>query len=139
MAQLGSWTVWLIRVLVLLLTLGLIIVTVLPAIQTSTWWIRYLDFPRLEFTIFMLLSALALIVLGPRRLGILAVVGLAACIAYNCSVLAAYSSLSGHQMIGALTCPNRNRLRLLEVNVQMTNRNADQLLAIVRQVKPDVA
>jgi endonuclease/exonuclease/phosphatase (EEP) superfamily protein YafD len=110
-----------------------------PSVETRIWWIRYLDIPRLQFTILMLLSALALAALGPGRLGGLALLGLAGCVAYNCSIFARFSTLADTQVIAAASCPAGNRLRLLGVNVQMTNRNADDLLAIVRQVKPDVA
>lgn len=128
-----------IRGLLLALALVLIVVTILPSVETTTWWIRYVDFPRLEFTILMLLVGLALIVVGPRPLGALALLGLAAGVGYNCSILARYSVLTDTQEIAAPSCPVGNRLRLLEVNVQMTNRNADDLLAIVRRVKPDIA
>jgi endonuclease/exonuclease/phosphatase (EEP) superfamily protein YafD len=127
-----------IRGLLLALGLALIVVTILPAVETTTWWIRYLDFPKLEFAILMLLVGLALIAVRPGSLGVLALVGLAACVGYNCSILARYSILTDTQEIAAPSCPAGSRLRLLEVNVQMTNRNADDLLAIVRQAKPVV-
>ena len=59
--------------------------------------------------------------------------------AYDASVLWAYTSIVGNQQITAGSCSEGNRLRLLEVNVQMTNRHDHTLLNIIRQVNPDVA
>lgn len=131
--------VFLLWLLLLAVAIGLIVATTLPSVETTIWWIRYLDFPRLEFTILMLVVAFALIAMGPGRLGALAVLGLAGCEAYNCTLLARFSTLADTQQIAARSCPAGNRLRLLEVNVRMNNRKADDLLAIVRQAKPDIA
>lgn len=133
------WAARLLRWLLLLASVGLVVVTILPSIDTATWWVRYLDFPRLEFAIGMLLVGIVLLLLGPGRLGLLALLGLAACAAYDCSVLFAYSELPDVRQSAAASCPAGNRLRLLEVNVEMTNHDAADLLAIVREAKPDVA
>ena len=139
MRDVRHWTAWLFRALLIVASLGLIVATVLPAANTTAWWIRYLDFPRLEFAIGMLLVGVALLLLGPGRLGWIALVGLAASVGYDCFVLYPYSVLSEVQQLSAASCPTGNRLRLLEVNVEMTNRNAAELLAIVRSAKPDIA
>lgn len=139
MALFVSWAWRLIRVLVMFLALALIVVTILPSVQTTAWWIRYLDFPRLEFMILMLVVGFALIMLGLGLLGGLALLGLLGCLAYDCWVVAPFSPLVEVQQIGATACPAGNRLRLLEVNVQMTNKDAAKLVGMVQQLKPDVA
>lgn len=61
----------------------------------------------------------------------------AAC-AYDAALLAPYTPLAAQQQVAA-SCPGGNRLRLLEANVQMTNRHDHRLLNIVRRAAPDVA
>jgi endonuclease/exonuclease/phosphatase (EEP) superfamily protein YafD len=133
------WAAWALRALLILAALALVVVTILPSADTVTWWVRYLDFPRLEFGIGMLLVGVALLLLGPRWLGWVALFGLAASVAYDCFILFPYSGLPDTQQLTAESCPEGNRLRLLEVNVEMTNHDAASLLAIVRAAKPDVA
>lgn len=132
------WAAALVYAVLLLLALGLIVVTILPSADTDTWWVRYLDFPRLEFGILILVIGVLLLVVGPGRLGSLALLGLAACLAYDCYILFPYTTLTDQQLIGANTCSDGNRLRLMEVNVEMTNHQSNQLLSLIRQAKPDV-
>lgn len=135
-----SWFLAIFRWLLLLLALAGVVVTVLPSVNGDTWWIRFLDFPRLEFLIAMAIVGILLLLL-PRRtwLSWVAVAALTVACAYDAFLLAPYSTITGPQEVAAHACPDGNRLRLLEVNVQMTNRNDQRLLDIVRQVDPDVA
>lgn len=135
-----SWTPISARWLLMLLALAGVVVTALPAFSGDTWWIRYLDFPRLEILIAMATVGLLLAVL-PRRtwLGWAAVAALVGACAYDAVLLAPYSPLVASQQGAAASCPDGNRLRLLEVNVQMTNRHDHRLLDIVRRADPDVA
>jgi endonuclease/exonuclease/phosphatase (EEP) superfamily protein YafD len=134
------WVLTAIRSLLLLLALAGVAVTSLPAFNGDRWWIRVLDFPRIEFLIAMAAVALLLVLL-PRRtwLSWVAVVALAGACAYDAVLLAPYSPLVAPQQIATQSCPDGNRLRLLEANVQMTNEHDHRLLDIVRQVAPDVA
>jgi endonuclease/exonuclease/phosphatase (EEP) superfamily protein YafD len=129
---------------VLLLALVGIVVTCIPAASGDTWWIRFLDFPRLEFLVALLvIGALLILMLLALRvrdwLGLLALALVAAAAAYNAYILFPYSPLAAPQQVLAKTCREGNQLRLLEVNVQMTNRHDHRLLNIVRQAEPDIA
>ena len=135
-----SWPARIARWLLLLLALAGVIVTAIPGIFGSmTWWVRYLDYPRLEFLIGMLLVWACLALVPRSRLGLLAMLGMACACAYDAYVLFPYTTIAGTQELAAGACPAGDRLRLLEVNVQMTNRHDDTLLNMVRKVKPDVA
>lgn len=138
MGRVLRWLTWALWGILLLASLGLVVVTVLPSVDTATWWIRYLDFPRLEFALGMLGIGLLLFLIGPGRLGGIALLGLAACLAYDCYILYPFSSVPEARMLSTASCPAADRLRLLEVNVQMTNARTETLLDIVRSVKPDV-
>lgn len=129
-----------VRWLLMLLALAGVFVTAMPGLHGNTWWIRYLDFPRLEFMIAMAVVAFGFALL-PRRtwpatVALLAIIG---AIAYDFIVLIDYTRLQPKLELAAASCPEDHRLRLLEVNVQMTNRHDHRLLNIVRQADPDVA
>ena len=64
---------------------------------------------------------------------------LAGAIAYQAYVLYPYTGIAPPNQIATETCPAGNRLRLLEVNVQITNEHDNRLLNMVRQIDPDVA
>lgn len=116
------------------------LVTVLPALSGDTWWLRYLDFPRLQFLAAMLAAALLLLFL-PRKtwVGWTALAVLAAACAYDASVLARYAPPVDGTDGRAASCPEGRRLRVLEANVQMTNRRDDRLLRMVKEADPDIA
>jgi len=61
-----TWFLAAVRCLLLLLALAGVAATILPGVDGDTWWIRVLDFPRLEFLIAMAAVALLLALL-PRR------------------------------------------------------------------------
>lgn len=129
---------------VLLLALVGVVVTFIPAASGDTWWIRFLDFPRLQFLVALLVigALLVLVLLASRPrgwLGLLALALVAAAAACNAFKLFPYSPLAAPRQLAAEACPEGNRLRLLEVNVQMTNRHDHRLLEMVRQAEPDVA
>ncbi|HQT77505.1 MAG: hypothetical protein B7Z80_10875 [Rhodospirillales bacterium 20-64-7] len=129
-----------IRWFLLLLALGGVAVTTIPGVNDDTWWIRYLDFPRLEFLVAMVIVAVLLVLLRPRTwLSWIAVAALVGCSVYDAKVLAQFTPLTAPQEATAQSCPEGNRLRLLEVNVEMTNHHSHKLLNMVRQVDPDVA
>ena len=87
----------------------------------------------------MIATAIVLALLPRTRLTMVALFCVGGAAAYDASVLWAYTSIVGNQQITAGSCSEGNRLRLLEVNVQMTNRHDHTLLNIIRQVNPDVA
>ncbi|MGE0226278.1 MAG: endonuclease/exonuclease/phosphatase family protein [Acetobacteraceae bacterium] len=102
------------------------------------WWIRYLDYPRLQILIAMLVMLVALALLPRTRLGMVGMVALAGACAYDAWILFPYTSIPAPSQVTADSCPADRRFRLLEVNVQMTNRHDHRLLNIVRDAKPDV-
>ncbi len=132
------------RWLLLVLALAGLVVTWLPYLRTDTWWIRYLDFPRIEFLAAMAIVAVLLVALPSRTwlnwgaAGLLVV----AC-AWNLSLLAPYLAPLVVSWpappVPSGACPAGERLRVLEANVQMTNRHDHRLLEMVREADPDIA
>ena len=135
-----GWLLSIFRWLLLLLALAGVVATCLPFLPGNSWWIRALDLPRLEILVAMGLVALALALVAPRRApSWVAIATLLPAILYDAFVLLPYTPLVSPMVARAATCPAENRLRLLEANVQMTNRHDDRLLNIVRKAGPDIA
>jgi endonuclease/exonuclease/phosphatase (EEP) superfamily protein YafD len=126
---------WLLAVLVALLTLS----TFLPLLRLDVWWVRDQDFPRLQYVG----AALALLVAQGLLLdwsahsswALLALT--LACLVYQSFWIFPYTPL--HRKEAKTVTPENGvgLLRIMSVNVLMPNRNADGLLAIIRQADPD--
>jgi endonuclease/exonuclease/phosphatase (EEP) superfamily protein YafD len=115
--------------------------TLLPLWRTDRWWVRALDFPRLQLAAIGL-GAIAL--LGPSlRDGSLAANGaallVAACIAWHCVRVWPYLPCGRLQVPparkGDAATP---RIRLVVANVLQKNRRADELIRIISDAAPDL-
>src|SRR4051812_24495804 len=126
------------RVLLVLAFAGTVLAA-LPAFSGNTWWIRYLDFPRLEFLIANVVIWLALLALPKSWLSWTALVFLGGAVAYDAVVLFPYTTIEQPEQLATAACPAYRRLRVLEANVQMTNQHDHRLLRMVQNVKPDIA
>lgn len=134
------WIIRILRWLLLLLALIGVVATILPFLPQDTWWIRALDLPRLELLVAMVLVGLALALVSPRNaINWVMIVTLLLSVSYDAFLLLPFSPVVSLQVAHADACPQESRLRLFEVNVQMTNRHDDRLLDMVRKAAPDVA
>ncbi len=100
-------TRWTSRYLLLPVILGVAVCSLIPLIETNIWWIRYLDFPRIEFSI-VLIAALALYALigqWRRRVGLFAIAMAVCALGYNVYRLWPYLPRPGHG-----GCPGRGAL-----------------------------
>ncbi|HYH18857.1 MAG TPA: endonuclease/exonuclease/phosphatase family protein [Azospirillum sp.] len=135
LARISRWTLGLLGVLLAVLTL-------LPLIETNVWWIRMLDFARLqELAALALVLVLYLVLARPlRAAGWVPVAAMAAAIGYNVYKLHPYAEPFGENSVAvaAAECPAGSRIRVLIANVRMGNRQAGELLRIVRDVRPDL-
>lgn len=118
------------------------LVTLLPLWQNPVWWVRGLDFPRLQF-----ITVIGVLVgLGVWRLD-LALVSTWAVLLLNISYLAyhlwwilPYTRLYPKEVKTEANADHQDRhtLTLLNANVLATNRHADSLLALVNTHQPDI-
>lgn len=130
---------WLERAFLALLAI-LVLVTVLPVIETDEWWVRIWDFPRLQIGALLLLALAGLAVFGFRQgrpFWIAVVAGLAA-LAWQASHVARYLPFWPVEVAGTGQCPPDRHLRLLNANVLLTNRDHSALLKLVRDTDPDI-
>jgi endonuclease/exonuclease/phosphatase (EEP) superfamily protein YafD len=128
-----------VRWLLILLAVVVIAATIIPAIPGNIWWIRYLDFPRLEILIAGGAIWILLLLFLRGRVSRLALLALTGAIAFQAYMLYPYTTLDAPEQIAAETCPPENRLRLLEVNLQQTNEHDNRLLNMIRDFDPDIA
>ncbi len=108
--------------------------------RSRVWWIRGLDFPRLQFAALGALltaAALGLLDLG-QALSWVLVGGAAACTLFQAAWVLPFTRLHPVEAQCAGDAPAAQRLRILVANVQMENRSAETLLALVRQHRPQL-
>jgi endonuclease/exonuclease/phosphatase (EEP) superfamily protein YafD len=113
--------------------------TGLALIETDEWWIRVLDFPRLQISAILALMLLVYWPLSSRGTVSSAII-IASLVALGWQVwlVIPYTPLWKQQMISADTCEPQVRVRFLIANVFQDNRNAESLLSLVRESDPDV-
>ncbi len=125
----------------LLATVGLV-VTLLPLLRQTAWWIRVCDFPRLQIVAGLLLSlpllqAPGLTLPGPAHL----LTGLVlAAVVYQLTRIWPYTPLH-HKLVQDAERPaddHDNHISLLVTNVLMYNRDASRCLGVIRQYNPDI-
>jgi endonuclease/exonuclease/phosphatase (EEP) superfamily protein YafD len=118
----------------------LIIATAVPFIRREAWWIRVLDFPRSQITVFGLASTAALALSFDTSSAVqgstLALI--AFCTAYQGWELSRYTRLRNVQSLPAETTEPERRIRILIGNVLMTNHNVKQYLELIRTERPDI-
>jgi endonuclease/exonuclease/phosphatase (EEP) superfamily protein YafD len=128
------------RTIVAVVLLLLLAASLLPLLETSDWWVRVLDFPRLHYLIGLVALGLLYALLGGLRSAfgwvMIGVTGLGT--AYNVYKLHVYVPWAPATAVAAASCPEDTRLRVLSVNVQMGNHHAKELLELVRRHEPDL-
>jgi endonuclease/exonuclease/phosphatase (EEP) superfamily protein YafD len=127
---------WLLAVL----GLGCVVVTLLPLSRHEAWWVRAWDFPRLQIVAVSLVVLGALLAtgdIGDWRYQLLALTLLGS-IAYHLAVILPYTRLWPVEILPTREPPRSASLSLLVVNVLMSNRRSDRLLALVNEHAPDV-
>jgi endonuclease/exonuclease/phosphatase (EEP) superfamily protein YafD len=114
--------------------------TLLPLWRCEAWWVRSLDFPRMQLT----LIALGLLLLEcwlldwsrPQTWG-LSLVTLF-CFAYQACWIFPYTKLFPVEVKSTKNTDDRRVISILTANVLTPNRNAKGLIDLVRENKPDI-
>ncbi len=125
----------------LLGTLLIAVFTALPIFRFEVWWVRALDFPRLQvaaLALALVLAELFLLDLSSVAAWVLIASG-GACLAWQCWWIVPFTPLVSVEVIDAADEGNRdNSLRVLTSNVLGPNRGAEKLIELVRTHTPDV-
>ncbi len=116
------------------------VLTLLPLWRYEGWWVRGLDFPRLQLATFalILLVAEVLALDGPRALSWSLIAVTSACLAYQGWWILPYTPLYPQEVRSASGADPENSLCILAVNVLTPNRQAEALLSLVHENRPDV-
>jgi len=125
---------------VLFSTVILAVITLLPLWRYEAWWVRALDFPRLQlFYVSSLLVLVETFLLDFSCLeawllfspGVL-------CLIYQAWWILPYTRLFKVEVTSADIVDPRRTIRIMTANVLMTNRNAENLIELVRENAPDI-
>lgn len=121
-------------------TAVLVLTTLLPLWRNPSWWVRVWDFPRLQLAAVAALLAVATVTtLGTHEpLGIALLAGQLACLLYQGWWILPYTPFYRREVKAVARGDGNRLLRLLVSNVLTPNRQADRLLALVRQHEPDL-
>ena len=126
---------------ILLAATGLLVVlTFLPLWKNPVWWVRGLDFPRLQLCVlaFTLLLGQALLLSYSNSLQVLVSVLSTICLAYHAWWIIPYTRLWPREVKSADPGRDKPRIRVMAANVLTPNRQADKLKALVYEHRPDV-
>ncbi len=126
-----------------MLLMGTVIISILsllPLWRHEAWWVRSLDFPRLQ----LLVVSLALLFMDSVFLdlsylstwGLLVITLL--CFALHAWWIAPYTRLFPVEVKSAINADSQRMLRIMTANVLTPNRNAKALLELVRENSPDI-
>ncbi|HEV2148503.1 MAG TPA: endonuclease/exonuclease/phosphatase family protein [Longimicrobiaceae bacterium] len=118
----------------------LVVLTLLPLSRCEAWWVRGLDFPRLQLAgLAVALLAVELAVLDCSQAAAWGVLGTTlASLLYQASWILPYTPFFPKEVAAAAEADPGSSLRILAVNVLTPNRNAEGLLEMVRRSRPDV-
>ena len=121
-------------------SLALIAGTALPLVPTDDWWIRALDFPRLQLAILLALTTMAALGMPglrhPARWALLG--GLLAALGLQLGWLWPFTPLHAVQARSADGCAPADRVSVMTVNIQASNSGAGPFLDAVRAADPDL-
>ena len=133
------WGRWAAGVVLSLLVVA-VAVSFLPLIETNTWWIRFLDFPRLQFAValVLLLAGAAALRSQIGRFGwVVCTLGVLA-LGYHATKLYPFSGVPANAAVGPESCEPESSLTLMIANVQARNEDASDFLNLVDDVNPDL-
>jgi endonuclease/exonuclease/phosphatase (EEP) superfamily protein YafD len=124
----------------LLTTLLLALATLLPLWRHEAWWVRGLDFPRLQLAFvaasLLLIEALALNLTQWLSWGMISTAAL--CLAYQLWWITPYTALYPAEVAAAKTGADSPSLRIMTANVLTPNRNAAGLIQLVQEHQPHI-
>lgn len=118
----------------------LLLATLLPLSHQTKWWVRDLDFPRLQIaviTVGLLAAQIALSDLSePSMAALLALT--AGCLLYQAWWIFPYTRPFPNEVKLAKAGAPGDTIRILTANVLTPNRNTDALIALIREHQPHV-
>ena len=124
----------------LIATLVLLTLTLLPLARAEHWWIRSLDFPRLQLvSLAALLLILEALLLNPSETAVqMLLLAALFCVIYQSWWIFPYTSAAPLEAANAELNTSAPSFKILTANVLASNRNSAGLLELVRGANPDL-
>lgn len=128
------------RLVLIAMGMVLVVVTILPVLRSDAWWIRIWEFPRTQIAVLLLTAIIgSLILLGFHRPTVIGfVIAMMVAFGYQVWWIYPYTPLHSVEALDDDRCEPKSQIRLLVANVLIDNREAQPLLALVREVDPDL-
>lgn len=128
------------RTFILILCTMAIIATGLPLINTSAWWVRIFDFPRVQIAVFILLSLILAYLFLDIKLGykLPLILILISSLVYQLQYVVVYTPLYRTQAKRSMIPIPDNNFTLLVSNVRMDNGHKERFLELVNKYNPDI-
>ena len=120
---------------------GLVVfVSVWGLLALDHWWIRGVDFPRIQILVIGLVSLIGLLVLAPQweSWDIILLLALIAAVGLQLRMILPYTRLWKKEVRQALPIDDAVQLKLMVSNVLTPNNNTQALVDLVQQKQPDV-
>lgn len=128
------------RILTLILCAIVLITTGLPLINTTTWWIRIFDFPRVQIAVVSFITIILVYVYvdfkWAYKLPLLLI--LAVSLVYQIQFVVVYTPLFKAQAKDSNKPLAENSITLLVANVRMDNDDKESFHARVKKYNPDI-
>lgn len=118
----------------------LLLSTLLPLFRYEAWWIRVLDFPRLQLAIlalFLLATIVVFLDLSQIKSWILAIIS-GGCLFYHGWWILPLTKIYPPEVAQTTNPDSDERIRLITANVLTSNRNMESFLEIIRSNDPDL-
>jgi endonuclease/exonuclease/phosphatase (EEP) superfamily protein YafD len=129
-----SFILWLVA------TIFLLILTLLPLWRNKLWWVRSLEFPRLQFSVICLiilfLESVFLDLSKPSSWGMIVIATI--CFAYQAWWISPFTKIYRVEVKPAAKKNPQLTIRIMTANVLTPNRNSTALIQLVRENNPDI-
>ena len=126
-------------ILTIIATLLLVVLTLLPLSKNPHWLVRGLDFPRLQIAAFaMILITLQFFLVDTTETKYTLIGVASACFMWQVWWILPYTRLWPVEVKSSVDTNIDRQLSILTTNVLTRNREAEKLLKLVRQHRPDV-
>lgn len=123
-----------------LLAAFVVFVSVWGLLPLDHWWIRGVDFPRIQILVIGLISLIGLLVLAPQweSWDVILLLALIAAVGLQLRMILPYTRLWKKEVRQALPIADAVQLKLMVSNVLTPNNNTQALVDLVQQKQPDV-
>ena len=120
---------------------GLVVfVSVWGLLPLDHWWIRGVDFPRIQILVIGLVSLVGLLVLAPQweSWDVVLLLALIGAVGLQLRMVLPYTRLWKKEVRQALPIPDAVQIKLMVSNVLTPNDNTQALVDLVQQKNPDI-